>query len=124
LSSYFDLDRTGNIYINSFCEFLKNPSLQKFNFFKVSQKVIANQIAEFITNSVKTNYNAMETLEKEFAIELHKAKYNVEPAEAPSKDLLVEERINAKLFQFKLKRQGIILTLWEIFTFFEAVNTS
>jgi len=66
----------------------------------------------------------METLEKEFAIELHKAKYNVEPAEAPSKDLLVEERINAKLFQFKLKRQGIILTLWEIFTFFEAVNTS
>lgn len=28
------------------------------------------------------------------------------------------------MFQFKLKRQGIILTLWEIFQFFEYLNTT
>lgn len=38
-------------------------------------------------------------------------------------DLLIKENINAKLFQFKLKRLGIALSLWEVFTLFEALNT-
>ena len=37
-------------------------------------------------------------------------------------DLLINENINAKLFQFKLKRMGIALSLWEVFTLFEALN--
>ena len=36
--------------------------------------------------------------------------------------LLINEHINAKLFQFKLKRMGITLSLWEVFTLFEALN--
>ena len=42
--------------------------------------------------------------------------------EAPE-DILLHERINAKLFQFKLKRMGIALSLWEVFTLFEFINT-
>ena len=38
-------------------------------------------------------------------------------------DLLIKEKINAKLFQFKLKRMGIALSLWEVFTLFEHLNT-
>jgi hypothetical protein len=38
-------------------------------------------------------------------------------------DFLLEERINAKLFQFKMKKQGIVLTLWEVMTIFEHLNT-
>ncbi len=38
-------------------------------------------------------------------------------------DLLINEKINAKLFQYKLKRLGIALSLWEVFTLFEALNT-
>ena len=38
-------------------------------------------------------------------------------------DLLLSEKINAKLFQYKLKRMGIALSLWEVFTFFEFLNT-
>ena len=34
-------------------------------------------------------------------------------------DLLINEKVNAKLFQFKLKRMGIALSLWEVFTLFE-----
>jgi hypothetical protein len=37
--------------------------------------------------------------------------------------LLLNERINAKLFQFKLKRHGVALSLWEVFTLFEYLNT-
>ena len=36
--------------------------------------------------------------------------------------MLLEERVNAKLLQFKLKRLGIVVSLWEIFSLFEFVN--
>jgi hypothetical protein len=36
--------------------------------------------------------------------------------------LLNTEKIDAKLFQHKLKRMGITLSLWEIFTLFEQLN--
>ena len=35
---------------------------------------------------------------------------------------MLNERINAKLFQFKLKRMGIALSLWEVFALFEFTN--
>ena len=38
-------------------------------------------------------------------------------------DLLINEKINAKLFQYKLRRMGIALSLWEVFTLFEMLNT-
>lgn len=37
-------------------------------------------------------------------------------------DILINENINAKLFQYKLKRMGIALSLWEVFTLFETLN--
>lgn len=40
------------------------------------------------------------------------------------KDFLVNERINAKYFQFKLKRVGVILSLWEVLSFFDFLNTT
>ena len=36
--------------------------------------------------------------------------------------MLLEERVNAKLLQYKLKRLGISVSLWEIFSLFEFVN--
>lgn len=36
--------------------------------------------------------------------------------------MLLEERVNAKLLQYKLKRLGIAVSLWEIFALFEFVN--
>lgn len=38
--------------------------------------------------------------------------------------LLLVERINAKVFQSRLKRQGIALSIWEVFTLFEYLNTT
>lgn len=38
--------------------------------------------------------------------------------------MLLHERINARVFQAKLKKQGIALSLWEIFTLFEYLNTT
>lgn len=40
----------------------------------------------------------------------------------PDHELLLKESVNAKLFQFKLKRMGITLSLWEVFCLFEVVN--
>ena len=40
----------------------------------------------------------------------------------PKADLLLTERINAKLFQHKLKRAGVALSLWEVFTLFDHLN--
>ena len=36
--------------------------------------------------------------------------------------MLLNERVNAKLLQYKLKRLGIAVSLWEIFSLFEFVN--
>lgn len=44
-----------------------------------------------------------------------------EPPQDP--EVLVEERINAKLFQVKMKRIGIVLSLWEVFSLFDYLNT-
>ena len=44
-----------------------------------------------------------------------------DPNEPPS-DMLLEERVNAKLLQYKLKRLGIAVSLWEIFALFEFIN--
>lgn len=38
------------------------------------------------------------------------------------KDFLLNERINARMFQTKLKRQGVALSMWEVFTLFEDLN--
>ena len=37
---------------------------------------------------------------------------------------MLQERINARVFQTKLKKQGIALSLWEVFTLFEYLNTT
>lgn len=37
-------------------------------------------------------------------------------------DLLLNERINAKLFKVKLKRIGVVLSMWEIFSIFDHLN--
>lgn len=39
--SYFDLNRDNQVYITSFCEYLRNPSEMTINFFKVSPSVIS-----------------------------------------------------------------------------------
>ena len=38
-------------------------------------------------------------------------------------DLLLNERVNAKLFQVKLKRIGVVLSMWEVFSIFHYLNT-
>ena len=50
-----------------------------------------------------------------------KRKKKLGPNDPPS-DLLLNERVNAKLLQYKLKRLGIAVSLWEIFSLFEFVN--
>ena len=50
-----------------------------------------------------------------------KKKKKQDPNEPPH-ELLLNERVNAKLLQFKLKRLGIVVSLWEIFSLFEFVN--
>jgi hypothetical protein len=42
--------------------------------------------------------------------------------EKPPMDILLTERINAKLFQHKLKKAGVALSLWEVFTLFDHLN--
>ena len=64
--AFFDLDRDQQVYITSLCEYLKTPSSKQINFFKVNSNVIANQIAEYVKNSIETCKDAMPQLEDEF----------------------------------------------------------
>lgn len=50
------------------------------------------------------------------------ARGNESEIEVIPPELLNTEKINAKLFQHKLKRMGITLSLWEVFTLFEQLN--
>jgi hypothetical protein len=65
-SMFFDLDRDQQVYITSLCEYIKNQSSRKINFFKVNTSVITNQISEYVKNSIDTNPGCMATLEEEF----------------------------------------------------------
>ena len=38
-------------------------------------------------------------------------------------DLLINEKVNAKLFKHRLQKLGIDVSLWEVFTLFEHLNT-
>tara|TARA_B110000285_G_C15127653_1_gene621339 strand:+ start:2408 stop:2737 length:330 start_codon:yes stop_codon:yes gene_type:complete len=64
--AFFDLDRDQQVYITSLCEYVKTPSSQKINFFKVNSNVIANQISDYVKNSVETCQDCMAKLEDEF----------------------------------------------------------
>ena len=64
--TFFDLDRDQQVYITSLCEYVKTPSSQKINFFKVNSNVIANQISDYVKNSVETCQDCMAKLEDEF----------------------------------------------------------
>jgi hypothetical protein len=96
--------------------------MKNFNFFKVNPNIITSQITEFVKNSVSNTENCLKDLEIDFKVETHKALGLSGVIEDIPSDYLVLERINAKLFQFKLKRQGIVLSIWEVFTLFESLN--
>ena len=105
--SFFDLDRDQQVYITSFCEYLKSPSSQKINFYKVNTNVIANQISEYVKNSVETSPDCIAKLEEEFKQEIWKnsklrmQEFNTEEQseiDVIPTDLLINEKINAKLF--------------------------
>jgi hypothetical protein len=48
LASYFDLDRNDNIYIPTFCEYLRTQSIARLNFMKVRPNILTNRINNFI----------------------------------------------------------------------------
>lgn len=169
LASYFDLDRSGQIYISSFCSYLSDPTVSKFNFFKLNPSALTNHVTDYLRNCLTGKPELLKTLEAELKKEIFwrtreqqrleagldgpdpkdprslepnddlveldsdgalvqeeepkkkKKKKKQDPNEPPN-DLLLDERVNAKLLQFKLKRLGIVVSLWEIFSLFEYVN--
>ena len=95
------------MYITSFCEYLKQPSSQKINFYKVNTNVIANQISEYVKNSVEASSDCVAKLEEEFKQEIWKnSKLRLQDGNRDEEDeidviptdLLINEKINAKLF--------------------------
>ena len=67
------MDRNDQIYITSFCEFMKNPSMLSFNFFKVHPAIIVNLVADYIKNEIYIKPDTLSILENDIKIELHKA---------------------------------------------------
>ena len=65
LSSYFDLDRNDQIYITSFCDFLRTPSMQNFNFLKVHPIILVNLVAEYVKNEIQLRPDTIVDLEIE-----------------------------------------------------------
>lgn len=97
----------------------------------MNKAIISTQIADYVKNSIESAPDCILALEEEFKKEIWK---NVKALQGEGgdpdelavvpPDLLLKEKINAKLFQYKLKRQGIALSLWEVFTFFDYLNTN
>lgn len=99
---------------------MKTNSLRGINFFKVNSAKLTGQVGDNIKNQLENRDNSIVDLEEELKKETAKSRgINVE--QIPS-DVLLGERINAKLFQFKLKKQGVDISLWEVFTLFEQLN--
>ena len=66
LGSFFDLDRDNQVYISSIVTYLKDPSPEKINYFKVNKQVISSQITAYVKNSVESMPDCMLKLEEEF----------------------------------------------------------
>jgi hypothetical protein len=75
LQSYFDLDRSGVIYIASVVMYLNEPTLSHFNFFKVNPNVITAHITDYVRNCVSSRQEEqLLQLEKTFISSLSAAK--------------------------------------------------
>lgn len=74
-------------------------------------------------NSIEANKDCLETLEQEFKNDLYKGMLGDNVIGQMPIDFLVNERINAKYFKFKLKGQNIIISMWETFILFDNLNT-
>ncbi len=70
LSSFFDLDRSGQIYIASFCNYLSDPRVSKFNFFKLNPSVMTNHITDYLRNCLTAKPELIKTLEGELKKEI------------------------------------------------------
>ena len=90
------MDRSGQLYIASFCNYLQNPDLSEFNFFKVNQQVIANNIIEYLRNVLATRPEQLESLEKSFRYDLASKRREEEAKIARENDAKLQRR--RKLF--------------------------
>jgi hypothetical protein len=81
LSSFFDLERNDRLYASSILEYLSAPSIQHFNFFKISPTVMASQASEFIRNSVQAV--GLERFEREMSEALAAAHPEIQALLAP-----------------------------------------
>lgn len=70
LASYFDLDRSGQIYISSFCAYLSDPTISHFNFFKLNPSVMTNHITDYLRNCLTAKSELLKTLEGELKKEI------------------------------------------------------
>ena len=70
LASYFDLDRSGQIYISSFCGYLQDPTVAHFNFFKLNPSVMTNHITDYMRNVLTAKPELLKTLEGELKKEI------------------------------------------------------
>ena len=50
LASYFDLDRSGQVYISSFCAYLTDSTIAHFNFFKLNASVMTDHVTDYLRN--------------------------------------------------------------------------
>lgn len=69
LASYFDLDRNDRIYIKSFCDYLRNPRMKNFNFFKVHHSIVVSLVSEFVRGEVQYKSDTLEQFELDLKLE-------------------------------------------------------
>jgi hypothetical protein len=70
LASYFDLDRSGQVYITSFCSYLGDSRISNFNFFKLNPSIMTTHITDYLRNCLTAKPELMKTLEGELKKEI------------------------------------------------------
>ena len=70
LASYFDLDRSGQIYISSFCSYLHDSTVSNFNFFKLNPSALTNHVTDYMRNCLTGKPELLKTLEAELKKEI------------------------------------------------------
>jgi hypothetical protein len=89
--------------------------------------IVVNLVAEYIRNEVQLKEDTMSLFEGELRSNI-KAQRQLgmpEGVEATlPEDVLVQEKITATQFHQMMKKYGVQLTLWEIFTLFDHLNTT
>jgi hypothetical protein len=68
LSNLLDVEKNDTLHIKSFCDYLRDPSMKHFDFFKVNSSLLTQYVVDFFKTTLEMSDRSLDELEREFSM--------------------------------------------------------